>query len=1171
MAGALLILTEPGKHLDAGYLAKLIADEEVTVIDLVPSLLDVLLDDPNFVGAKSLRRVTCGGEVLPVDLRDRFFSRVDAELNNMYGPTEAAISATYHTCRPSDPTWTVPIGRPVANTQVYVLDTSSNPVPIGVPGELYIGGQSVACGYLGRPDLTSERFVPSPLVENPGARLYRTGDLVRYRADGSLEFLGRVDQQVKLRGFRIEPGEIETTLLRHPAVQSCAVLARQDEPGRSRLVAYLVPRSDRPELWPSIGEHGLYDDLMYYAMTHDELRNRSYAVAIGRLVRGKTVVDIGTGGDAFLACLCAEAGASHVYAIERQDTAFARARDLIADRRLADRITLIHGESMTLELPEPVDVCVSELIGMIGSSEGAAVILNNARRFLKPGGSMIPQRCSTRIAAARLPDDLANEPGFGELSGSYAERIFSSVGYPFDVRVCIKNFPPGHLVSESALFEDLDFSDRVDAEYKRRVTLRVIRGGRVDGFLLWLNLYTCEGELIDSLHGHYNWLPVFLPVFSPGVAVSEGDLIDLECSCVLADSALIPDYRVTGTLNRSAGGRVSFDFTSSYRRPSFRATPFYEKLFPGTGNDGRPRIVSWNARQVGRWRDIYDEIYRQPAAGPDPSFNTVGWNSSYTGEPLSSAEMREQVEATAARIRGLAPARILEIGCGTGLLLFRLAPECEQYVATDLSSAAVAYVRAQLGALPHVDVRQTTADDFDALEPGSFDVVVLNSVVQYFPGVAYLERVLRGAVAAVRPGGHIFVGDVRSLALWEAFHTSMELSRAGAATKRQDLRERVARRLPQEQELVIAQEWFDGLRTRIDGITAVELQVKRGWASNELTRFRYDVVLQVRGEPETVAATQELEWAQIGRVDALRDRLQETQPGTFVIRHVPNARVLEAIAATDWIRSSDAGPETVGQWQERIATVLRRDDEGVEPEALWAIAAAAGYDVHVGPSGNERELDVLFRPCGSSPVVGGWQRGAADARARRRQANDPEKSERAQWLAPSLREYLRERVPDYMVPASFVLLDTLPLTPNGKVDRRALPSPDRIRPELQSTYVAPLTAAEKILSTIWRDLLGVERVGARDNFFELGGHSLLAMRVISRVRDVFQIELPLRKLFEFPTVAGLACVIDEQQSATPEPRIVPVAPQEPLPAIDELSDDQVDALLTDILRTSDPN
>ena len=177
------------------------------------------------------------------ELKDRFHGRLDAELHNLYGPTEACIDATWWPCKGSDARKPVPIGRPIANTQVYVLDENRCPVPLGTPGELYIGGAGLARGYLHRPALTAERFVPHPFCPEPGARLLKTGDQVRYRADGTLEFLGRLDHQVKLRGQRVELGEIETTLALHPQVRQAVALLREDRPGDQRLVAYIVPQN----------------------------------------------------------------------------------------------------------------------------------------------------------------------------------------------------------------------------------------------------------------------------------------------------------------------------------------------------------------------------------------------------------------------------------------------------------------------------------------------------------------------------------------------------------------------------------------------------------------------------------------------------------------------------------------------------------------------------------------------------------------------------------------------------------------------------------------------------------------------------------------------------------------------------------------------------------------
>ncbi len=197
----------------------------------------------------------CSGEALLAELRDRFFERLECELHNLYGPTEAAVDVTHWACQRADRRSFVPIGRPVANTRIYILDSRLRTVPVGVCGELYIGGVQVGRGYLGRPELTAERFMPDPFSGEPGARLYKTGDLARFLNDGSVEYLGRMDHQVKIRGFRIELGEIQTELARHPAVGESVVLARAEDGDEPRLVAYLVGRAGLRATASALREH----------------------------------------------------------------------------------------------------------------------------------------------------------------------------------------------------------------------------------------------------------------------------------------------------------------------------------------------------------------------------------------------------------------------------------------------------------------------------------------------------------------------------------------------------------------------------------------------------------------------------------------------------------------------------------------------------------------------------------------------------------------------------------------------------------------------------------------------------------------------------------------------------------------------------------------------------
>lgn len=231
LAGAALVIADPRHHHDTGYLARLVEEERLTIIDVVPSQLELLLDEPSFAASRTLGRVLCGGEALSVELQQRFFGRCSAELHNLYGPTEATIAATAWACRRGDERERLPIGRPGANARAYILDPHLQLVPVGVPGELYLAGGCLARGYLRNPTLTAERFLADPHAGTPGARMYKTGDRARYLPDGDIECLGRLDTQLKLRGFRIETGEIESVLREHPAVLDAAVIAREAADG----------------------------------------------------------------------------------------------------------------------------------------------------------------------------------------------------------------------------------------------------------------------------------------------------------------------------------------------------------------------------------------------------------------------------------------------------------------------------------------------------------------------------------------------------------------------------------------------------------------------------------------------------------------------------------------------------------------------------------------------------------------------------------------------------------------------------------------------------------------------------------------------------------------------------------------------------------------------------
>ena len=247
LVGARLVVAQPGGHQDSAYLVQTIGEHQITTLHFVPSMLQVFVQEQGLSNCSSLKRVICSGEALPFELQQRFFARLTGvELHNLYGPTEAAVDVTYWACQPQTSLMNkVPIGRPIANIQIYLLDDSLNPTPIGVPGELHIGGLGLARGYFNRPELTADKFIPNPFSHDQTARLYKTGDLARYLPDGQIEYLNRLDNQVKIRGFRIELGEIEAVLAQYPTVQENTVIVHEELSHHQRLVAYLVPETEQ--------------------------------------------------------------------------------------------------------------------------------------------------------------------------------------------------------------------------------------------------------------------------------------------------------------------------------------------------------------------------------------------------------------------------------------------------------------------------------------------------------------------------------------------------------------------------------------------------------------------------------------------------------------------------------------------------------------------------------------------------------------------------------------------------------------------------------------------------------------------------------------------------------------------------------------------------------------
>jgi amino acid adenylation domain-containing protein len=795
-------------------LGAFIARHGVTTAWLTAGLFHQMVD-AELSALGGLRQLLAGGDVLSVPHVRRVLEAHPAlRLVNGYGPTENTTFSTCHTVRADDAERAaIPIGRPIADTTAYVLDAHLRHVPVDVPGQLHVGGDGLARGYLRAPALTASRYLPDPLSRTPGARMYRTGDRARWRPDGTLEFLGRIDQQVKIRGYRIEPGEVESVLERHSAVATAVVQVREDAPGDRRLVAYVVP------------------------------------------------------------------------------------------------------------------------------------------------------------APPDAPEAVEEDAGLRE-------------------------------------------------------------------------------------------------------------------------------------------------------------------------------------GQVQQWETLFDDMYtgtRGTEEG-DATFDIVGWNSSYTGEPIPAEEMREWVERTVERIVGLRPGRVLELGVGTGLLLFRVAPHARAYTGTDLSARALATLGERVraaGGLPPVTLLRREAADFAGIESRAYDTAVLNSVCQYFPGAAYFANAVAGAVERLEDGGAFFIGDVRSRLTLEAFRTAVEFDAAGDAAPLAEVRQRARRIVHEEEELVADPDFFLALAEGIPRIGRVDVRVKRGAHHNELTRHRYDVVLHV-GPAKARTAARALGWDADGvTMETLRQALAAAPGEALAVLGVPDARVARELRIVHLAADPD-GPATVGDARRRLEA---DPPAGIDPEALWALAESLGLAAEIRLAGAGR-LDVLFH----APESTGFDfpPRAFVPKPLAAYTNDPLRGAQARELPPRLRAWLKEQLPEYMLPSAVVLLDALPLTPNGKVDRRALPAPQPLRQGDASELEEPRTDVERQMAAIWAEVLRLEYVYASDNFFDLGGHSLLATQLVTRVREAFQVELPLQRIFEAPTVAGLAQVVEAAQVD---------AMAALLDGLDDLTDDEVRAIL----------
>ncbi|MDY7095152.1 MAG: amino acid adenylation domain-containing protein [Acidobacteriota bacterium] len=582
------------------------------------------------------------------------------------------------------------------------------------------------------------------------------------------------------------------------------------------------------------------------------------------------------------------------------------------------------------------------------------------------------------------------------------------------------------------------------------------------------------------------------------------------------------------------------------------------------------------AERTGHWREIWDLAYDGEPEDGDEALDIRGWKDSYTGETIAAPEMEEWVSTTVERIRGLGARRILEIGSGVGLLVERLvqrhAPHGLRYVATDASPRAVAILRRRFGggSFPAVEILQSAAAELaEKLQPDDrFDLVVLNSVAQYFPGIEYLESVLRSLRPFLTPGGSWFLGDLRSLPLLEPFITDVLLQRGDPAMSAARLRQEVRLRVRSEEELCFHPAYFRHLAAR-EGYGAPYIELRRGRCRNEMTGFRYDVVLG-GGEdrrignpaPPAIAVTP---WREDLREEDLGGLLEGRPGQVWKLSGIANGRVSRAVTAVEMLRGSE--PRRPLEELRHSVGERCRERAAWDPEEVWERAVAAEWQAFLswseesrsaeahtggpysgeGPGASEEgRFDALFVPAGVPRPPKPQPAAPPAPRTDTAWANDPTVAARDLTWGQELRRKLEETLPEYMVPRAVTVVDGLPLTLNGKVDRDALPRVRGLgggRP-----YAVPRSGLERQITEIWSELLSVPRVGVQDDFFALGGQSLLAGRLMARLRDHLQLELSPAMLFAAPTPAALAARIEELRGAeVAEPALEKVPRDRPLP------------------------
>lgn len=523
--------------------------------------------------------------------------------------------------------------------------------------------------------------------------------------------------------------------------------------------------------------------------------------------------------------------------------------------------------------------------------------------------------------------------------------------------------------------------------------------------------------------------------------------------------------------------------------------------------------------KVDEWRQVWDDVHREPLRpGVEPDFS--GWLSSYTGEPIGAAAMREWLDCTVSRLLAFAPRQVLELGCGVGLIAHRLAPQVSEYHGVDISANALRQLVRGIsaGTGDRITVHNGPAHNLSHLDGRHFDLIILNSVAQYLPSAAHLTQVLNEALTRLSPGGVLFLGDLRNRDLLLHFHLSVEIGRSVADTPIAEVLRLARQRAATDRELVLSPTLFE----QIPGLVGAEVQLRRGRHDTEMNRYRYDAILRTAPAVQPCAPTR---W--VTELPSIADLRNEP----IGVRSLPDARIEEDDLALRLCLAASPS-DTVADLQRRLAAV---EKTGVHPDDLYQIGADAGSLVRVGWS-DPGHLEVIYTRPATSPT----DASGSPARPIRidpalvaSHANQPLRPRQERRLLTELRTYLSDALPDAMVPSVIVPVAALPLNASGKLDRTSLPTQDPWLATDPQHRRAPNGPVEIALAAIWRQVLGLDDIGSNDNYFDLGGDSIQGIQIVTRCAAA-GFDVSPRMIFQYPTIAQLADALGSAEPVTVE-------------------------------------